>query len=344
MVKGAKANSKQLWMQEQGGGEHRLFGAVAAVVECIGFRGIRTGGRQCIEQRQTGNCDLEPRLIIDCKCETGEAPLWHPNQKCLFWLDIPNGRLFGCAPGRNKVQTFELGTPAGGFTLHEDGRLLLFMADGAVKLWNHGRLETVIARIPAEAGNRFNDVIADPQGRIFCGVMSTPQRAGRLYRLDPDLTLHIVLEGTATANGMGFSPDLKQMYFCDSRQCTISRFDYDQKSGGLDNRKIIVDTSGTPEKGRPDGMTVDAEGCIWSARWEGGAVYRLSPEGEELARIDFPVPNVSSVAFGGPDGSTLYVTTAAGSDPDAAKAAAGGLFAVDTGVKGCPEFRSRFNH
>ncbi len=285
---------------------------------------------------------MRPELIVNCRCETGEGVLWHPDEQCLYWLDIPRGRLYRLEPASGRTDEFDLGAATGAFTIHEDGRLLLFMADGAVKLWAApDRFETVIAAIPDEVGNRFNDVIADPEGRVYCGVMSTPERAGRLYRLDPDRSLHVMLECTGTANGMGFSPDLRQLYFCDSRQCTISVFDYERMTGVLRNRRILLDTSGMPEKGRPDGMTVDIEGCIWSARWAGAAVYRLSPTGEELVRIGFPTTNVSCVTFGGRDYSVLYVTTAVGSVPACFEAAAGALFAVRAGVRGRPEFRSR---
>ena len=224
-------------------------------------------------------------------------------------------------------------------TLHEDGRLLLFMADGAVRLWGGGHMETVIESLPEERGNRFNDVIADPQGRVYCGVMSTPARAGRLYRLDPDLSIHVMLEGTGTANGMGFAPDLRRMYFCDSGKREICVFDYDRSTGALSNRQVLL----TPpeSEGKPDGMTVDAEGRLWSARWDGSQVVRLSAEGEVLAKYAFPVKKVSCVTFGGDDYTDLFCTTAGGQDPAANGELAGALFQLDTGIRGRPEFRSR---
>ena len=128
----------------------------------------------------------------------------------------------------------------GGFTIQTDGSLLLFMARGSVKLLRGGKLITVINEIEDERGTRFNDVIADPEGRVFCGTMSTAQRPGRLYRLDPPSKLTLLLEGIGCSNGLGFTPDLKHLYYTDSFARTIYIFDYDQKSGELFNRHVFV--------------------------------------------------------------------------------------------------------
>ncbi len=281
-----------------------------------------------------------PECVVDKACHTGEGPLWHPEEACLYWLDIPQARLFRHTPASGRTEAFDTKVPVGGVTLHEDGRLLLFMAEGAVRLWRDGTMETVLESLPEERGNRFNDVIADPEGRVFCGVMSTPERAGRLYRLDPDGRIHVVLEGTQTANGMGFSPDLQHFYFCDSGEATLSVFDYNRATGEIANRRVLVRPS--PEYGRPDGMTVDAEGCLWSARWGGACVVRHAPDGAVLARIAFPAArNVSCVTFGGSGYDVLYATTAGAQDRASHGELAGALFRMVPGVKGKPEFRSR---
>jgi sugar lactone lactonase YvrE len=282
-----------------------------------------------------------PEVIVNPACNIGEGPLWHPDEQSLYWVDIPAAKLFKFSPDTGEVITYDTGAPVGGFTIHEDGRLLLFMAEGAVKLWRDGEMETVIDSLPEERGNRFNDVIADPEGRVFCGVMSTEERAGRLYRLDPDGSITVMLEDTGTANGMGFTPDLKQMYFCDSRQCTISAFDYDRSTGDLSNRQVIARPQG--EEGRPDGMTVDAEGHIWSARWDGSRLVKMSPDGQALEHLPFPVKNVSCVTFGGDDLTDMYVTTAGGADRAQNGELAGALFRLNIGVKGRPEFKSRLS-
>jgi D-xylonolactonase len=283
---------------------------------------------------------MQPELIADYSCKTGENPLWHPMEKRLYWTDIPSGKLFRYDPATGHHEQCYSGEVVGGFTIQADGALLLFMARGAVAQWRDGKLTHVIAEIPDERDNRFNDVIADPEGRVFCGVMSTPTRAGRLYRLDTDGSLHRLLDGIGTSNGMGFTLDRKQMYYTDSRKRHIYLFDYDQTTGALTNQRLFIET---PEgAGVPDGMTVDAEGHIWSARWNGSALYRYSPDGKEEMRIEFPAKKVSSVIFAGDDYSDLYITTALTESTKAEEGAgAGALFRLRLGIKGLPEFYSR---
>ncbi len=285
---------------------------------------------------------MEPELIADYACVTGEGPLWHPLERKLYWCDIPKGRLFRYDPATGAHEMcFEYPEAIGGFTVQADGALLLFMARGAVKIWREGKLETVIAEIPEERDSRFNDVIADPQGRVFCGTMSTRERLGRLYRLDTDGSLRVVIEGVGTSNGMGFTPDRKGMYYTDTRAHKIYLFDYDQASGEISNRRVFVHVPEDEGEGHPDGMTVDAAGNVWSARWDGGCLVQYDPHGVELQRIAFPAKKVSSVTFGGPDYTEIYVTTAFGHRKETDGPGAGALFRLNLGIQGVPEFFSR---
>jgi len=282
---------------------------------------------------------MEPELIADYQCVTGESPLWHPAEQRVYWLDIPTGRMFRYDPATGKHEQFYQGDVVGGFTIQADGALLLFMAHGAIKTWRQGKLTTVLDEIPDERESRFNDVIADPLGRVFCGTMSTKERLGRLYRLATDGQLAKLLEGIGTSNGLGFTPDRRRMYYTDSRKREIYLFDYDQASGAISNQRIFVRT---PEgEGVPDGMTVDAEGYVWSARWDGGCLVRYAPDGREVLRIPFPAKKVSSVTFGGKDYSDIYVTTAGGNRKAEEGAGAGALFRLRLGIQGVPEFPSR---
>ncbi|MCF7838572.1 MAG: SMP-30/gluconolactonase/LRE family protein [Candidatus Marinimicrobia bacterium] len=284
---------------------------------------------------------MTPEIIADYQNETGEGCLWHPEEQRLYWLDIPAGLLFCYDPATGHSARFELGAPTGAFTIAADGDLVLFMAAGAVRTWRAGHFTgTIIESLPEELDNRFNDVIADPEGRVFCGVMSTPRRAGRLYRLDPDGQLTIVLPDTGTSNGMGFSPDEQWLYHCDSRRGTITRFRYDRATGALSEPGLFLDAP-VPGGGGPDGMTVDAEGCIWSARWNDGCLVRYDPSAREIGRIAFPARKVSCVTFGGPDYTDCYVTTAGGGARAEEGSGAGALFHLRPGVRGKPEFRSR---
>jgi sugar lactone lactonase YvrE len=286
---------------------------------------------------------IQPELIADPPCDLGENPLWHPLEQRLYWTDITRGRLYRYDPATGKHEQCYQGETVGGFTIQANGALLLFMQRGRIAIWRGGALENVVDEIPADLEGRFNDVIADPAGRVFCGTVSLPvvgSRPGRLYRLDTDGSLHVVLEGVTVSNGMGFTPDRRGMYYTDTRPRRIYRFDYDPASGALSNQRVWLQV---PEgQGGPDGMTVDADGYVWSAHWGGSALYRYTPAGVEQQRIPFPALKVSSASFGGPDLSDLYVTTAlSGGDRSAEGPGAGGLFRLHPGVRGLPEFFSR---
>lgn len=286
---------------------------------------------------------MKPELIADYACVTGEGPVWHPAEQRLYWVDIPTGRMFRYDPASGTHEQFYQGESVGGFTIQADGALLLFMSKGAVKIWREGELTTVIEEIPDERESCFNDVIADPEGRVFCGTMPTRDRLGRLYRLDPDGTWTKLLDDIGCSNGMGFTPDRMQMYYTDSPKREIYRFDYDQDTGAITNPRIFVQT---PEgEGVPDGMTVDAEGYVWSARWDGGCLVRYAPDGTEDRRIRFPAKKVSSVMLGGQDYTDLYITTAGGNIKKEDGPGAGALFRVrfkqSDGIRGVPEFPSR---
>ncbi|NLG28640.1 MAG: SMP-30/gluconolactonase/LRE family protein, partial [Chloroflexi bacterium] len=202
-----------------------------------------------------------------------------------------------------------------------------------------GFYETIVDAIPEEQDSRFNDVIADPEGRVFCGTMATREHDARLYRLDTDGSLHVVVEGVGVSNGLGFTRDGKGLYYTDTRKRTIDLFDYDRATGEISNRRVFA---AVPDgEGGPDGMTVDAEGMVWSARWGGSCVVRYDTQGNVTQRITFPAKKVSCPAFGGPEYADLYVTTAGGNNKPEEGAGAGALFRVDAGVRGVPEFRSR---
>ncbi len=283
----------------------------------------------------------QPECIVDLPCQTGEGPLWHPEEEVLYWVDIPQGRLYRFTPdsGANDLVFERKNGAIGGLTIQADGSLLLFMDRGAIGIWRDGHgLEILIDEIEPERDSRFNDVIADPRGRVFCGTMPTGRAGGRLYRLDPDASLTELFDEVGCSNGMGFTPTEDGFYFIDSPSQQISRFDYDRSSGDLSGRTLFVDTTG--DAGVPDGMTVDAEGCIWCARWDGAVLVRYSPAGDELQRIHFPVQKVSSATFGGPDLEDLYVTTAGGQDRESNGELAGSLFHLRPGVRGRAEFRS----
>lgn len=282
-----------------------------------------------------------PSIIADYQCHNAEGPLWHALEERLYWSDLTTGRLFRYDYASKTHEQIYSGEAVGGFTIQQDGSLLLFKARGAIERWQEGKITTLIPEIPDERETRFNDVIADPAGRVFCGTMPAPNRLGRLYRLDTDGSLTQILDGLGVSNGMGFTPDHKQLYHTDSDKREIYKFDYDQFSGNITNQRVHITTP--EDEGVPDGMTVDAEGYIWSARWDGGHLFRYTPDGTEVLRIPFPAKKVTSVTFGGPDYTDIYVTTAGGDNRDEEGAGAGAVFHLNLGVQGVPEFLSRIN-
>lgn len=282
---------------------------------------------------------MEPEIVADYKCETGEGPLWHPKEKKIYWVDIPKGRMFRYDPADGFQEKVYEGRSVGGFTIQSDGSLLLFMDKGSVKIWREGNLNTVIEEIPEENDSRFNDVIADPEGRVFCGTMPTENHLGNLYRLEKDGSLQKILEDINVPNGLGFTPEERKMYFTESRARKIYLFDYEKNTGEISNRRTFVQTE--EGKGVPDGMTVDQNGNVWSARWGSGCLVQYTPDGKEVSRIDFPAKKVSSVTFGGKNYDDLYVTTGGGNNKRKEGKGAGALFRLSPeNVKGNKDFFS----
>jgi D-xylonolactonase len=282
----------------------------------------------------------EPQVVADRACHTGEAPLWHPIQQVLYWVDIPRGHLYRYAPGSAEAELCLEGPPVGGLTLQPDGALLLFMQGGAVRRWQAGEISTLVEGIPEERDNRFNDVMADPEGRVFCGTMPADDHPARLYRLDVDGEIIPLVDGLGMSNGIDLSPDMKRLYHVDTLKGTIYTYDYERATGQLHNRRPFVKV-GKELPGKPDGLVVDVEGCVWVALYGGGAIIRFRPDGSRERRIELPVPQVTSLAFGGLDYTDLYITTAGGDDRERNGAAAGALFRVRPGVQGKAPFLSR---
>ncbi|MFC6733897.1 SMP-30/gluconolactonase/LRE family protein [Haladaptatus sp. DYSN1] len=291
--------------------------------------------------------DVSPRRLVDSSCHTGEGPLWHPDEERLYWVDIPAGVLYRYDPAVDEHERCYETDVIGGFTIQADGSLLLFEDGGRVERWHDGDTDVLIDELPRERNSRFNDVVADPRGRVFCGTMPTETRLGRLYRLDTDGTLSQVVDGLDIPNGLGFSPDGDDLYVTESRASTVYRYEYDEETGALANPDVFIDCSDEP--GVPDGLAVDEEGYVWSARWDGGCLVRYAPDGTEVRRIEFPARKVSSVTFGGEDRTNAYVTTALGpgDGPPGDRAdegpGAGALFGFEIAVPGLPENRSKID-
>jgi D-xylonolactonase len=281
---------------------------------------------------------LNMDVVVDAACEIAENPLWHPNQRALYWTDVPRGEIHRYDPASDTHERIYEGHIVGGFTLQENGELLLFMNKGRIVGWTPDSRRVLVERVPAEEDSRFNDVAADPAGRVFCGTMPTADSLGTLYRLGTDGELTALLSGINVSNGIGFSPSLETMFYTESRESQILSFDYDCTSGDISGRRQFLDWSSN--QGVPDGLAVDAEGYVWSAIWNGGCIVRITPDGTVDERIPTPVPRPSSLTFGGPDGSTIYITSALSNGTTAVEQPEGAIYKFDASVVGGPWFRS----
>jgi D-xylonolactonase len=283
---------------------------------------------------------MEVALVVDCRYH-GEGPLWHPVEKCLYWLDIHRGQGFVYDPSSNTHHVVYEGEPVGGMTLQADGSLLFLMAKGVIANWRKGKL-TTLTQIEGtyEQERCFNDAIADPMGRVYAGTLSPQDQSGRLYRINTDGTVVSLLENVKVSNGMAFSLDRKKLFYTETHAWKIHVFDYDQTVGSLTNQRTFTDIPQEEEEGVADGLTIDSQGYLWSARAYGSIVVRYSPNGTEERRIHIPTPKVTSLTFGGDNLDDLYVTTGIEqnkpTDP-----LAGALFKLKPGVRGVAEFVSR---
>lgn len=288
---------------------------------------------------------LEITCVAPTRSALGEGAVWDVEDQRLWWVDILGGLIHCFDPETGVNETFDFGEPVGCVARREAGGLVVAAKSG---FWffdpNTGARQPICdpeAHLPE---NRFNDGGTDGQGRFWAGTMKdggSPDACGTFYRLDPDLSVTAWRSGFWTTNGLAFSPDGTRMYVSDSnpRVRTIWCAAYDTETGTPATPEPFFDTRAVA--GRPDGGTVDAEGCYWQAGIEGWQLYRLSPRGEVVQTIDLPVEKPTKPMFGGRDLDILFFTslslslTKPETQPDA-----GSLFAVTgLGIKGFPQTR-----
>ncbi|MGI9451868.1 MAG: SMP-30/gluconolactonase/LRE family protein [Geminicoccaceae bacterium] len=289
---------------------------------------------------------IEIECVVDAKAKTGEGAFWDALSQRLYWVDIPEGLVCIYDPETGNNQEHRIGEPVGCLAPSIKGDLILATKSGFWRFDPNTGNKTAIhdpeAHLP---DNRFNDGATDPKGRLWAGTMKDgqPAAAGSFYCLDTDLTSKKWIDGIYTTNGLAFSPDGKTMYCADSNRDvrTIWAADYDLDSGQPGTRRVLFDSREV--EGRPDGGTVDADGCYWMAGVGGWQLVRLTPNGKIDRIIDLPVERPSKPMFGGSTLDTLYVTsigTGLTLGTEAKQPQAGGLFAVTgLGVKGIAQTR-----
>ncbi|GAB5495491.1 MAG: SMP-30/gluconolactonase/LRE family protein [Phycisphaerales bacterium] len=270
----------------------------------------------------------EPRVIVDRLFQLGENPLWDDRRKVLFWTDIDAGELWKYDPKNEKAERFYQGPKVGGFTLEEDGKLALFRVDD-ISLIDPDNPEEILHLAPFSDENaaRFNDVMALPDGSVYAGTIAAKPGSGGLYHVGLDHSICELFLGTGVSNGMAL-PDEHSLIWTCSTSRRIVRFARDKLTNEIGQP---TDLYMSPEaEGTPDGLCLDTEGHIWSARWDGSAVIVHSPDGSPIRKVEIPTAKVTSVCFGGDSLSTLFITTSDGP-----------IYAMNTSTSGLLENRSR---
>lgn len=283
---------------------------------------------------------MKSELVYQSNAILGEGALWDGEAARLLWVDILNGEIhaYDTAACADRL-VFKTGQPIGTVVPRADGGLAVAAGHGfAFVNEETGSLEPICEPEADKPDNRFNDGKCDAAGRFWAGTMGMDggQGKGALYCLDTDMSCTKKLDGIAISNGIAWSPDNRTMYYTDTMTRVIWAFDYDMDTGAISRRRTVVEIA--LGEGGPDGFTVDAEGMLWVAQWNGWQVARYDPAtGKKLNKIDVPVAEVSSCAFGGANLDVLYITTARERLTPGeleAQPLAGSLFAAAPGVRG----------
>jgi sugar lactone lactonase YvrE len=283
---------------------------------------------------------LEAEVAVPAQCQLGEGPVWDPDRGLLWWVDILAGHVHSIDPSTGARTRFDAGDAVGTVCLTRSGGLVLALTDGFALARADGQ---DLTRVPGfsidRTALRFNDGKPDPWGNFVAGTMAWDESGnppGSLYRLGADGTVTELFGGVGLSNGLDWTDDQSLFYYSDTTIGRVDVFDTEPDTGALSNRRPFVDAA------QPDGLTLDAEGCLWLAVWGSGEVRRYTPDGQLDTVIRVPAWQVSSVTFGGSDLTTLYITTAWEGLTPAERAEqphAGDIFAVTPGVPGRFPFR-----
>lgn len=288
------------------------------------------------------NSDPRVALFRSVPAALGEGAVWHPTRQSLFWVDILGRKIFETTLPDAPTRTREVGQLVGAVAPARDGGLLAALQDGIHRVDLATGKTTPFAH-PVEhaaATIRFNDAKCDPRGRLWAGTMAvdeSPDR-GALYCFTADGRCRRVRDRVSISNGLAWSPDHRTLYYIDSPTRTVQAFDYDLETGDLSRPRVAIDLSAVA--GFPDGCTIDVEGHLWIAFWDGWCVMHWDPvRARLLDTLRIPVAKVTTCTFGGPRLDTLFVTTASCHLTAAerrAQPAAGFVFAANVGTSGFP--------
>ena len=284
------------------------------------------------------------RNVYQAQNKLGEAAIWHAASKRLLWIDLYDPKLFihDPATGETLVRPINLKAPLGAIVATTNPKLLIVSHPLGLSSLNIKTGATKLFARPEQDRDAiiYNDCKVDHFGRLWAGSSHAKETdtRGALWCVLPKGECFLGDVGFAISNGPAFSLDGKTMYFNDSLSKKTFAYDISAKDPTPRNRRILISYS--HEEGLPDGLTVDAEGCLWVAHWGGARITRFSDAGLRLRVVEIPAPHVTTVGFGGEDYATLYITTARdGMSPDALELwpQSGDLFALKPGVHGVPE-------
>lgn len=247
-----------------------------------------------------------PEVAVRATATLGEGPTWDASAGRLLWIDILGSRVHSYEPGSGRRTVRVTEQHVGAVKPRSDGGLVLNLRDGVGLVDPDGAFRWLHHEpVP---GRRANDAAVAPDGSLWAGTMRYDEAAGggTLTRFTGDGTALTVLDDVTVSNGTGWSPDGRLMYYVDTPTRRVDVFDH--RDGRVSGRRpLAVIEEGA---GYPDGLTVDADGCVWVALWDGGAVRRYTPAGDLDRVVELPVPRPTACAFGGPDLTDLYITTA----------------------------------
>jgi len=284
-----------------------------------------------------------PKPLFEIQTNLGEGPVWDPINSQLYWVDINAGRYFKATFPDETVESFEIGQRLGALALRTKGGVVMAAENGFGFFEETTLTFTLLENFSRDNHPqiRFNDGAVDPHGRFFAGTMDMKEQAplGKLYRLDKDLTLHQLEENIYVSNGMGWSLDNQTFFYIDTLTHCVAAYDYDLATGNIVNKRRFIQFS---NKEYPDGMTIDSEGGFWIAFWGGAKIGHFDAQGKHIEDIQVPALQPTSCCFGGPNMTTLFITSAArglSAKQMEEQPLNGRLFMLETNTKGRVEPR-----
>jgi sugar lactone lactonase YvrE len=274
---------------------------------------------------------MRAERVTDAVAYHGEGPVWSPRWGGLRWVDMLAGDVLALTAD-GSVERRHVGTICAALRPRRDGGAVLGVERGFALEEPDGAL-TPLDELWSDENVRMNEGACDPDGRFYCGSMAYDKRpgGGALYRLDADRFVSRVLGSVTISNGLDWSPDGTLAYYNDTDTFRVDVFDYD-RDAGLTGRRPFAEV----RPARPDGLTVDAEGGVWVALANGGAVRRYTPDGVLDEVVELPVTKVTACTFGGPALDELYITTSREGLGSGDEPLAGSLFRAAVGTQGQP--------